>query len=475
MIVFLSKSNLNIIYFLIFDKYVTAIMITSKSLFSYMVLGIAIGVVMFIIYEKQYHSVPTDGEAEGFLEEVHETNFNQHKIPQDSHLQNNENKGAKTCPHKYVDIFHFKDGIRMMNNDASALRFCTKKDYPESQACSQNTCGFCISYKKECNTINQETLDKCKTLNQSVIEQKKEFNKFNMPILITAVDLINQINKRKGLINIVKANIQDAQRLDASIQTLEEQKYQYDTATFHCKTQPNSQFHRDIKARKNRPSNKHDDLATLSRDSINSPPNSYRCWSNHKIPVITAIYGAGQPLPTFAELKATANKPLGTLIKTGSKMGWLVATPFVLDAIKQIRNKKALRVNNTSMIRDPIIGVPKHLRIFFDFQEKIEFRVSENHDLTVDQQDSIRSALYGDYFQYTGDCGGNDIQKRKNINSKNDCEKICNKLAECKGFTYSEQLKECIPKKKSCSNPTRSGKDGWKFSEKPPINLRTEL
>ena len=436
-----------------------------------MVLGIAIGVVMFIIYEKQYHSVQSDGEAEGFLEKVFETNQYQNKLLQDLHLQNNENKGAKTCPHKYVDIFHFQDGITMRNKNASGLRFCTKGNYPESKACSQNTCDSCISYKKECNTINKETFDKCKTLNQSVREQKKEFDKFKMPILTTAVDLMNTINRRNVLINTVKANIKDAQRLDASIQRLEKQKRQYDIATNHCKTQPNSQFYRNIIARKNRPSNKHDDLATLSRDSINPPPNSYRCWSNHKIPLITAIYGAGNPLPTFAELKATANKPHGTLIKKGTNMGWLVATPFVLDAIKHTRNKKARNVNNKSMNGDPIVGEGKKGVIFFDFKEKKEFRVSENHDFTVDRQNRIRSALYGNYIYHNGDCAiRKDLSEYNTTFDK--CEEICNKRADCKGFSYNHNDSRCILKHAKCSkNPDNTSV--FRFYEKPRIFLRT--
>lgn len=476
MIVFLSKYNFNIILFFNFAKYVTAIMTTSKSLLLYMVLGIAIGVVLFIIYEKQRHSMPIDGELERYtdISNVPEANHFNNKFMQDYDLQTNENRGAKTCPHKYVDIFHLKEGIHIKNNDASALLFCTKEGYPNSGSCSQNTCDSCISYKKEFESIDNDTSNKFNTLNKYIQNQKNIFDGLEQPIQDTITTLKNQINRRQRLIGKVKANIQDAKELDASIQTLEEKKNIYENAKKHCKTQPNSRFYRNIIARERKPSNKHIDMAKSTRDSIDDPPpEPYNCWSTHKVPQIFAIYGFG-PLPSFAKLIETATQTLGfkfEVVRNDGKVGkWLIATPFVHDAIKNTRNGKALNVNNKSMKGDPFFGKEKYLVIFND--SKVLFRVNEHEDFTVAQQRYIRSLLYGDYTPLDGDCGGNNIKKFKNINSINKCKNICNTRANCKGFTYSSKLKECIPKKKSCSNPTRSGKDGWKFYEKPPMILR---
>jgi len=438
-----------------------------------MVLGIAIGVVLFIIYEKQRVSAPIDGEIDGFqdISNVNESNYYSGKLVQDYHLQSNENRGAKTCLHKYVDIGHFQGGIKM-NKDTSALLFCTKDGYPNSHPCPGNTCNTCISYKKDFQTINSETNSKYNTLNKSIEDQKEVFEGLDVPIQSTVLALEGEIYRRKLLVDKVKANIEEAQELEASIGKLKIEKKLYDDAESYCKTQPNSIFYRNIKARKNKPGRRYIDMAESKFDSIKGPSGDYKCWSNHKIPQILAIYGAGT-LPSYPQLKATETKPLGTVIKVGNSGEWLVATPLVHDILKR-RNEKKLEVTNSNMTpkgTDPDVNIVKDLVIYID--DTILYRIKERTDFTVAQQRFIRSLLYGEYINQLGDCAfKKDISKY--VTTLNKCVNTCNRNRRCQGFSYNQHDSRCILKHDKCSkNPDKSS--NFTFYEKPAMILRPEL
>jgi len=409
-----------------------------------MVLGIAIGVVLFIIYEKQRHSVPINGEMEGFsknISNVPETNPYWGKLLQDYHLQTNENKGSKDCLHKYVDIAHFKKGIKIHDNaNASALQFCTNKNYPGQQVCSQSdTCGSCISYKNEFDTINKNTKDKCEQLTDSIGAQKTVFNNLKQPIQNTVLALELQINRRRGLMNKVKKTIEDTKELEASIKTLQQEKVLYNIAKYYCTAQENSRFYKNIKARKKQPGKNYMDLNNVNNDSLESPPgnNPYKCWSNHRVQTLHWVPNTEQ----CKEHKKFKGKSPDwgknavmfgdSTIKTSEQSYGQEATPN--GAAISSKEMKDMSCNNFH----------PNSRSYTD-----------GNKIYVLKEGDVAS-----YEKLEGDCEGNDLKEIKGIEDIEKCKKICGNNEYCKGFSHSKNDKICILKYDTCSNlnPLKTG------------------
>lgn len=407
-------------------------MTTSKSLFLYMVLGIAIGAVLFIIYEKQRHSVPIDGEIDGFkdISNVYESNQYFGKYMQDHNLQTNENKGSKTCPHKYVDISHFQDGILMKNKNASGLLFCTKDGYPNSQSCpTNNTCGSCISYKKEFKTIDSETSKKYNTLNKSIENQKKVFDTLDEPIQQTVNALKSEIGRRKRLIGKVTKNIEDAKELEASIKTLEEKKEVYDAATNYCKSQPNSRFYKNIIARQTDPGKNFRDLQNVEHDSVPPPNNNpYKCWSNHQVQTLHWL-----PSSDYCQ------------VKWGKSPNWSGRAKKFEDVktIPQYYNEDptpfGAAISSTEMKNMP------------DACDKINQNNLSYHNTTDGRLYVLKDNFSSSYKKREGDCEQNNIQEFKKT-TFDECKQLCNNIKNCKGFSYSKKDNQCYPKNATCTD-----------------------
>lgn len=410
-----------------------------------MVLGIAIGVVLFIIYEKQRVSAPIDGEIDGFqdISNVNESNQYYGKLLQDDHLQTNENRGAKTCLHKYVDIGHFQGGIKM-NKDASALLFCTKDGYLNSHQCPGNTCNTCISYKKDFQTINSETTSKYNTLNKSIEDQKEVFGGLDVPIQNTVLALEDEIERRKRLVDNVKDNIKEAKELEASIKTLKAEKKLYDDAKSYCKTQPNSRFYKNIIARKNDPGANYMDLSVVDHDSVEPTPNQnpYKCWSNHRVQTLHWAPSSEQCInhQKFNNQSPEWVKNATKFEDSNIKMNQSNGKPFT---------PYGAAISSTKMHHLSCDNFSPNSRSYRDGNKTYV----------------LKEGTAASYEELNGDCAENNIQSFDDT-TLDECKQLCNNLHDCKGFSYKEsgKKKNCIPKNATCSdqNPLKLGSD-YKF------------
>ena len=155
-------------------------------LLAYALLGVAIGIVAFILWQQSTSTAQPRVSAESFNVQTgagvgaldppeFPCNLKYGSLVQDQFLERNANQGNKTCSHYYQDPTILNENMEVQAGPEKLL-FCTADASPASVSNCFGECksGHCLSLQSEANTINKDTFSMTNKFEKNLNQFKQQ-------------------------------------------------------------------------------------------------------------------------------------------------------------------------------------------------------------------------------------------------------------------------------------------------------------